>query len=143
MFASILTVCDGNICRSPTAAALLRQMLPGRRIDSAGLVGVVDHDMAPLAREVALEHGVDAGPHRGRRLDSALCREYDLILVMEQRQREELIRRYPAASGKVFLLSHWNGAQDIPDPWRRDREVYEEVFKLLQQACAAWLPKLA
>ena len=143
MFESILTVCDGNICRSPTAAALLREQLPGRRIGSAGLVALVDHDMAPLAREVALAQGIDAGPHSARRLDGALCREHDLILVMEQRQRDELMRRYPTVSGKVFLLSHWNGAQDIPDPWQKDREVYQAVFKLLQQACAAWLPKLA
>lgn len=143
MFASILTVCDGNICRSPTAAALLQQHLPDRLIGSAGLVALVDHGMAPLAREVALEHGVDAGQHSARRLDSALCRDHDLILVMEQRQRDEVMRRYPTVSGKVFLLSHWNGGRDIPDPWQRDREVYQAVFKLLHQACAAWLPKLA
>lgn len=142
MFDSILTVCDGNICRSPTAAALFRERYPQRRIDSAGLVALEGHDMAPLAREVALEQGVDPGTHRARRVGATDCQQYDLVLVMEQRHRDVLMRRYPTASGKIFLLSHWNGGADIPDPWHRDREVYQLVFGLLQQACQAWFSKL-
>ena len=53
MFERILVVCDGNICRSPTVAAMLAAARPDKRISSAGLVGLEGHDMEPTARDVA------------------------------------------------------------------------------------------
>ena len=109
MFERVLIVCDGNICRSPTVAALLRELKPGKTVSSAGLVGLVGNEMEPTARAVAEENGLECGPHTARKLDSELCRDSDLILVMESRQKERLSRVFPEASGKTFLLSHWNG----------------------------------
>ena len=53
MFNRILVVCDGNICRSPTVAAMLRDLKPEKVISSAGLVGLVGQDMEATARAVA------------------------------------------------------------------------------------------
>lgn len=142
MFHSILVVCDGNICRSPTAAALLRARLPGKSVSSAGLVALEGHDMDDTARAVAEAHGVSCGPHQGRKLNTALCLEADLILVMETRQRDRIIEQYPQVSGKTFLLSHWGGGQDIPDPYRRGREVFERIFPVLREAVEDWAAKL-
>ena len=58
MFERILVVCDGNICRSPTVAAMLAAARPEKRISSAGLVGLEGHDMEPTAREVAAAQGL-------------------------------------------------------------------------------------
>jgi protein-tyrosine phosphatase len=142
MFSRILVVCDGNICRSPTAAALLQQQLPQGQISSAGLIALVGHDMDDTARSVALEKGLLCPPHQARQLDGALCAEADLILVMEQRQREKVMQRFPAGSGKVFLLTHWNGGQDIPDPYRRDRDTFSHVYTLMEDGVAGWRPRL-
>ena len=54
---SILTVCVGNICRSPVAAALLRADLPDVHVSSAGIAALVGEDVDPTARQVA-EKGV-------------------------------------------------------------------------------------
>ncbi len=142
MFERILVVCDGNICRSPTVAAMLAAARPDKRISSAGLVGLEGHDMESTARDVAAAQGLECGPHKGRKLDRALCQDADLILVMEGRQRDRIIQQFPEASGKTFLLSHWNGGQDIPDPYRRGREVFERIYPLMRQATDAWLKKL-
>jgi len=142
VFNRIVVICDGNICRSPTAAAILAAGVPGKQISSAGLIAVVGQDMAPLAREVAESRGLHCPSHQARQLDSLISNTADLLLVMEKRQRNELMQRYPAASGKVFLLDHWSGGADIPDPYRRDRDTFEHVYELIERASTAWLARL-
>ena len=99
-------------------------------------------DMDPVAREVAREHGLDCGEHVARKLMGAHCRDAEIILVMEARQRDVLIKSYPEVSGKVFLLSHWNGGRNIPDPYRRGKDAFEQVYRLLDKAAEAWAGKL-
>jgi len=135
-------VCDGNICRSPSAAALLRTRKPGKIVKSAGLVALEGHEMDEMAKSVASENGLDCGSHTGQKLSSSLCMWADLILVMERRQRDRLIRRYPEASGKTFLLTHWSGLADIPDPYRRTKEAYERIYSMIVSAVDAWSSKL-
>ena len=142
MFDQILVVCDGNICRSPTVAAMLAAARPEKRISSAGLVGLEGHDMEPTAREVAAARGLECGPHQARKLDRALCQDADLILVMEGRQRDRIIQQFPEASGKTFLLSHWNGGQDIPDPYRRGPAAFEHALQLIDGCIDDWLQRL-
>ena len=142
MFNRILVVCDGNICRSPTVAAMLRELKPEKSVSSAGLVGLVGQDMEATARAVAEENGLDCGTHVARKLDSELCRDSDLILVMESRQKERLGRAFPEASGKTFLLTHWNGGHDIPDPYKRGRDAFERIYPPMREATKAWAEKL-
>ncbi len=117
-------------------------MKPGKTVSSAGLVGLVGHDMEPTARAVAEENDLECGPHTARKLDSELCRDNDLILVMESRQKERLNRAFPEASGKTFLLSHWNGGHDIPDPYKRGRDAFERIYPMMKEATKAWAKKL-
>ena len=142
MFNRILVVCDGNICRSPTVAAMLRELKREKAVSSAGLVGLVGQDMEATARAVAEENGLDCGTHEARKLDSELCRDSDLILVMESRQKERLGRAFPEASGKTFLLTHWNGGHDIPDPYKRGRDAFERIYPPMREATKAWAEKL-
>ncbi|MEE4250080.1 MAG: low molecular weight protein-tyrosine-phosphatase [Alcanivoracaceae bacterium] len=142
MFEKIVVVCTGNICRSPTAAAMLATAAPDKKISSAGLAALVGEEMYGMAREVAQASGLECPPHQARQLDNAISSSADLLLVMDKRQRNELMQRFPMASGKTFLLSHWNGGHDIPDPYQRDRETFEHVYKLMEQASAAWLARL-
>lgn len=142
MFERVLVVCDGNICRSPTAAALLAAQKPELQVSSAGLLGLEGHGMDATALAVAEANGVNCGAHRARKLTAELCREADLILVMEGRQRERIVVRFPEASGKTMLLTHWLGGHDIPDPYRQSREVHERIYPMIQNAVAAWAAKL-
>lgn len=141
MFDSVLVVCEGNICRSPVAAALLRQRT-GKEVQSAGVAAMVGRDMDATAREVAQRRGVDCPPHRARQLTQEMCSEADLILVMEQRQREYLLRIAPESAGKALLFGKWLDDREIPDPFRRSREAYELVHGILSEAAGSWADKL-
>ena len=142
MFERILVICDGNICRSPTVAAMLKQHKPALTISSAGLVGLEGQDMESTARAVAEQNGLVCGEHVARKLTSEMCRDSDLILVMERRQKERLSQKFPEASGKAFLLTHWNGKNDIPDPYKRGRDAFERIYPMMEAATRAWTDKL-
>src|SRR5690606_32586263 len=91
----ILLVCIGNICRSPVAEALLQQAFPDKTVSSAGLAALVGHPADDTAQDIATRYGLDLSGHRARQITQAMCREADLILVMESSQQRELSARYP------------------------------------------------
>ncbi|WKE66795.1 low molecular weight phosphotyrosine protein phosphatase [Gallaecimonas kandeliae] len=142
MFNTILVVCVGNICRSPTAEMLLQLALPGKKVHSAGIKAMVGNDMDKQARTVTEAHGYLFPIHSARQLDRSLCRGADLILVMEPGHREALAQMAPEALGKTFLLGKWIGDKAIPDPYRRSSEAFEQVFLLINEAVNAWQRKL-
>lgn len=142
MFDSILIVCTGNICRSPIAKGLLRQILPHKCIDSAGMGALVDKPADDSAIAVALKHNLQIDNHCAIQFTSALCRQYELILVMEKSHQELISRISPEARGKILLLGHWLGGQEIPDPYHKSQESFEFVFGLIDQACQSWSHKL-
>lgn len=142
-FDFILVVCIGNICRSPTAEFLLKQALPDRRVESAGLSAVVGADMEATARAVAEAGGVPCPRHQARQLTHALCRQADLILVMDTRQREEVAQLCPAARGKTFLLGQGLPETEVVDPYRHSRALFEAVYRQIDAGCRGWARRLA
>lgn len=142
MFSSVLVVCTGNICRSPIAERLLRQALPEKQIDSAGIAALVGHSADEGAIVAAGKHQLLLDNHRATQFTSALGRQYDLILVMEKLHQEQISRISPEARGKIMLLGHWLGQREIPDPYRKSQEAFESVYRLIDQACQSWLQKL-
>lgn len=139
----ILTVCVGNICRSPVAAAILREHLPDHAVASAGIAAVVGHGVDPMACEVAEAAGVVLGEHEARQFTREIGEQHDLILVLEGGHKREIERIAPELSGRVMRLTRWNGDEDIPDPYRRSREFHENVFALIQEATMAWVSRLS
>ncbi|MFG1172052.1 protein tyrosine phosphatase [Erwiniaceae bacterium CAU 1747] len=142
MFNSILVVCTGNICRSPIAERLLRNLLEGRVVDSAGTGALIGHSADRTAISVAESHGVFLSNHKGQQFTAALARNYDLILVMEKSHLESISNIAPEARGKTMLLGHWSGQREIPDPYRKSREAFESVYGLIEEACGHWTKKL-
>lgn len=142
MFNSILVVCTGNICRSPIGERYLRQALPNKRIDSAGISALVGHSADDSAIRIAEKHGISLAGHKGRQFTSALGRQYDLILVMEKSQLEQIGRIAPEVRGKTLLFGQWLSQKEIPDPYRRSDEAFASVYKLIEQAGLRWVEKL-
>lgn len=148
MFDKILVVCVGNICRSPTAEYMLKAHLPNKQIASAGLHAMVNNDgegqdMDKQARTIAEKRGLICGTHEAQKLSRDLIKEYDVVLVMESRHRDEIGNRYPEALAKTFLLGQWvEGNKEIPDPYRKSDEVFEQIYQLIDRACESWAKKL-
>ncbi|WP_295413403.1 low molecular weight protein-tyrosine-phosphatase [uncultured Thiodictyon sp.] len=145
MFRHLLVVCTGNLCRSPLAEALLRARLAraGRTIEvaSAGLMARLRDPADETTCLVAAEHGLDLSAHASRPIEPELIRWADLVLVMEQAQRRELLDMAPTAAGKVYLLGHWSEGE-IADPYRRGRDAAETAYAQIDVAVEAWLARL-
>jgi len=142
MFNKILVVCVGNICRSPTAERLLRAFHPDLTVDSAGLGALVGKGADATATSVAEQHDISLAGHSARQITARMCREYDLILVMEKRHIASLCEIAPEMRGKVMLFGHWDGEREIPDPYRKSREAFEAVYTLLERSARQWAQAL-
>ncbi len=138
MFNKILVVCFGNICRSPTAERLLQKYLPEKEITSAGIGALVGQSADIQAIKTAKKESLSLEGHLARQLTAGLCRENDLILVMEKRQMEFISDLVPEARGKIMLFGHWNGKKEIPDPYKKSTEAFESVYRLLDEAAHKW-----
>lgn len=146
MFERILVICTGNICRSPMAEALLRLQLQqaGREVEvrSAGVGALVNYPADDAARERMRNREIDLDAHRAQQFTPELGRWADLILVMENSHRDAVVDIDPTARGKTYLLGHWNGSKNIPDPYKRTDTVWDEALALIDESLPTWIRKL-
>ena len=144
MFKNILLVCVGNICRSPMAEALLAHQLAGKgvRVESAGIGALVGHAADPMVQTLMQEQGIDITTHRARQLNAEMIKEFELILVMEAWQQKEIESAFPQARGRVHRLGKWSDIE-IPDPYRKPRNAFEEALKQIETGLDDWKKKLA
>ncbi|KAG8150851.1 low molecular weight protein-tyrosine-phosphatase [Burkholderia catarinensis] len=146
----LLAVCEGNICRSPLAAALLAARLPQADVRSAGLAPLTGRPADPLAAEMAEARGLSLDTHVAGPATPALCSRADLIFVMDHAQRRALEARHPVLRGRVFRLGEHaralggpHAGVDIPDPYRGTRHDFIHCAALIDLAVECWLPCLA
>lgn len=142
MVKSVLTVCTGNICRSPVAEAALRAALPGKTVTSAGLHALVGRDMDADSAEAATTLGIPVLPHAARQFNDAIGRAADVIVVMETHHRQEIAARWPHLLGKTFLLGHFDNAGEVPDPYRQGKGMHHRAAELILQFSNSWVKRL-
>lgn len=145
---TLLVVCHGNICRSPFAAALLRQALgpAGVRVDSAGFVRP-DRPAPPEAVAAAARRGVDLADHRSRLLTPDLARAADLIVVMDPLQQRHMRERFGRAD--VIVLGDLDPAppeggrvRTMPDPIGQGSAVFEASYARIERCVAGLVSAL-
>jgi protein-tyrosine phosphatase len=125
----VLLVCHGNICRSPMAEGILRQLCAQCgltwEIDSAGMSD--EHhgeDMHPNTRKMLELHGAEF-KHSARRVESSDA-DFDLILVATRYQAVLLQKRFPNTNIQTMLEN-----ADVPDPWYGTFADYQAVYTML------------
>lgn len=141
MIKTVLVVCIGNICRSPMAEGLLKQALPEAHIVSAGLAALSGHAADPHAVNLMREQGLDISRHRAQQFTRVMATQADLILVMDNAQRQSIQDMYPATTGKVFCLGRF-GVFDVPDPYLDARPAFEYALQLIQRGVESWVPRI-
>jgi protein-tyrosine phosphatase len=141
----ILFVCLGNICRSPTAEIVFRDLAAREapelaiEVDSAGTAGYHIGD-APDVRtqQAALRRGYDMSALRARILEPQDFGRFDLILAMDRQNLAVLNRRAPAEvrSHIRLFLEFAPEAQvtEVPDPYYGGANGFEEVLDLVEAA---------
>jgi protein-tyrosine phosphatase len=144
-FKSILVLCEGNHCRSPIAEALLRELLPPEiRVESAGLNALKGFPAHSEVLRIMADCGIDVTHHRGRQLTPPMAHASDLILVMDEQQKEFCGRMVPGARGRIYLLGHWVSSPplEIADPLHKDHEAFHAAYEIIQRCVASWLPHM-
>ena len=148
--ASVLFVCMGNICRSPTAEAVLREqakragVLDRLVIESAG---IGDWHVGQPPDDRAIRHarcrGYDLEPLRARQVCRDDFARFDFILAMDLRNLRDLKAFMPPGyGGHVGLLLDFAptlGLREVPDPYFGSAEGFETVLELTERACEALL----
>jgi protein-tyrosine phosphatase len=152
---SVLIVCMGNICRSPTAEGVLRAKLAeaglaGRvSVDSAGTHGYhVGEPPDRRASAAAAARGYDLSPLRCRELGPD-DRRFDLVLAMD-RGNLRLVRRVLGDDhdGVALFLAHddprdGDGSigHEVPDPYSGGLAGFEHVLDLIEEGSEAWVAR--
>lgn len=139
---NVLFVCTGNLCRSPMAEYLLKELLEKAgirdvRVHSAGTWAADGEPVAPIAQEVCREKGLDLSPHVARRLTREMLLESDLVVVMEMDHLHCVEDLLPDGLAKTKLLPYFGGgpgiAREIADPYGRPKRDYERCFESIQR----------
>lgn len=124
------------------AEGVMRAAVPGLAVSSAGTHALVGAGADDSARTLMRERGLPIDGHRARQLDAQMCREADLILVMEAAQRQLVHQRHPEATGKVFRLTEQLRV-DVPDPYRRTLASFQTALALIDQGTEAWAERIS
>lgn len=135
---TILTVCSGNICRSPLAAQLLRAQLADRpdvAVASAGTVADRDAPMDALAAAQSNRLGGDPADHRSRHLTERIVAEADLVLTAERAHRAAVVSLLPRASRRTFTVLQF--ARVLRDMESQDLEAVTDLSSLVAAVAAA------
>jgi protein-tyrosine phosphatase len=106
----ILTVCTGNVCRSPMAELLLRAWADPRAqlgVSSAGMRAMVDHAIDRGSATALGQLGIDPTRHRARQFEPWMAGDADLILTAERAHRDQVMIDVPSAFKRTFTMKEF------------------------------------
>lgn len=140
---SVLFVCMGNICRSPTAEGVFRKLHQELahqlelHIDSAGTHAYHIGDPPDVRSQAAARaRGVDISTHRGRQVTAEDVRAFDYVLAMDAAnlKRLQALRPRDARAELRLLLDYAPGVsnKEVPDPYYGGAGGFEEVLDLVE-----------
>ena len=146
----VLMVCLGNICRSPTAEAMLRLKVHEAGLDDrieVDSAGTADYHVDSPPDRRAVRHGEKRGlkmQHlRGRQVTREDFDRFDFILAMDEDNLANLERiRPPAARAKLALLMSYapqSGSRVVPDPYYGSADGFEAVLDLVEAAADGFI----
>lgn len=164
----VLVICTGNVCRSPYAEHLLRDLVPDLVVSSRGTFALDGHPVDAEMATLLTTRDIDCSAFHAQQLKTEDV-SADLILTMSARQRSTLIEEHPEAARRVGLLgamaelelsvrdhggelsaeaiAAWSrrpmpAGRDIPDPYRRGPEAASTAAALIEREVERLVPLL-
>ncbi len=149
----IMFVCHGNICRSPMAEFILKNMVKQKGLQGDFVIcssatsteeiwNGVGNPVYPPARAVLESHGIDPAGKRAVQLNKRDYEKYDLFIGMDSANIRNMRRIFGGDSkGKIHkLMEYTHSTADVSDPWyTRDFDrCYNDIYK----GCKALLESL-
>lgn len=143
-------VCLGNICRSPLAEGILKSKLSSESfvVDSAGTAGYHVGEL-PDGRsiEVARKYGIDITNQRSRKFTKADFDKFDMIFAMDQNNYADIValseNEEQHEKVKMILNELYpDENRSVPDPYYGGDQGFENVYKMLDEACEIIASKL-
>lgn len=138
----ILSVCTGNICRSPTAEGVFKHLKQNWHVDSCG---IADYHIgeAPDSRAitVAAERGVNIADLRARQICNDDFYQYDLILAMDDGHLRYLQSMHPTHStAEIHLhMAQCQATHNVPDPYYGDMQDFRSAYDLILAGAQEWI----
>ncbi|MFT5789516.1 MAG: protein-tyrosine phosphatase [Shewanella sp.] len=145
---SVLFVCMGNICRSPSAEAMFRYKARNAKldieIDSAGTIGYHQGNSPDRRSMIAGEkRGLNFEGMKARQVNSDDFVHFDLILAADKQNLADLMRLSPVQyQSKLMLMLDFCQFSDndvdyreVPDPYYGEGDGFELVLDLLDNSC--------
>ena len=148
----ILFVCHGNICRSPMAEFIFKDMVKkaGREndfyIESAAtstdeIYMGKGNPVYPPAREQLLLHGIDPKGKTARQLTRSDYKDFDLIIGMDSMNMKNISRMLGSdTDNKIKKLLDYCGGGDVDDPWYTGK--FKEAYECIYKGCEALFSEL-
>ncbi len=146
-------VCLGNICRSPMAEIIFRDMaeracrsnefiIASSATSDENVIGGSGAPVYPPARKILAQHGLSSEGKRAVQLKSADLKKYDMFICMDRSNMRGVVRILgPGCAGKVSLLMDYTGRPgDVSDPWYTGD--FETAYRDIYEGCSGLLEYL-
>lgn len=145
---SVLFVCYGNICRSPMAEFVMKELARERNLASriyvescATSTEEIGCDVYPPVKDELRRRGIPFERRKARQITSEDYDRFDYIFPVDEQNMELLMKCIGSdPDGKVSLLLSRIGKKELEDPWYTGR--YSEVFDLVYKACSKILDEI-
>jgi len=144
-------VCLGNICRSPLAEGILKSKVNSEKVfvDSAGTGAYhIGHLPDERSIEVAKKYGIDITDQKARQISSDDFDVFDIIYAMDESNFNNILALSRSEKDKKkvkMILNESNPDKNlnVPDPYYGGNQGFENVYKLLDEACEIIASKLS
>ena len=142
----ILFICHGNICRSPMAEYVMKDLVKKTGVSDRFLIDSaatsreeIGNPVHPGTRQKLKQEGIPCGDHRARRMEKADYAKYDYLIGMETWNIKNMLRITGGDPDKKIsrLLDFSQHPRDIADPWYTGN--FDETFEDVMEGCRALL----
>ncbi|MBP6491482.1 MAG: low molecular weight phosphotyrosine protein phosphatase [Clostridia bacterium] len=138
----ILFICHGNICRSPMAEFIMKDMVTKAGVSEqfeissvATSTEEIGNPVYPPVRRQLNEHGIDCSGKRARQLTNADYNRHDLLIGMDQANLRNMHRICDGDNGEKMhlLMEYTNRPGDVADPWYTSD--FDATWRDVEEGC--------